>query len=777
MLKTSSKRRDDKQQTRASSKTETQKNNGRLNPHEIIGLAAVLTLGVLVRAAYLVQYKSNVPYYAIPIVDSSYYDGWARTVIEGQGYGHTPFYLAPLYPYFLAFLYLISGASLTFVYIVQSILGLVITGLVYVLGRWTFDHKRGLVAAALIQFYAPLLYLEPKLLTEPLAITLNLVSLVVVWRAVNYPSWWRFIAAGIMLGLSAVCRPVGLIMIFLVVVWLVILSLKFRSRNGFSMSAITLSHPALVVLGACLAILPVSVRNATIGRDFTLISTNGGIVFAQGNNQTATGISMPLQDFSGVIVTQQQEEMAIASEALGRTVTPSESSHYWYSVGMRFIRDNPGRFLRLLGRKFVWSVHNAEPGCSYNVYAEKALVPVLRILGLPFVLLASLALYGVIVGYRSGNRHAMALVGLYIASIYLGLLITSVSSRYRVPAIPGLAIFAGFGLIQLLESLSSRYLRSVLLFVGCLLPFIVVSLVPLPVRLIPGEAWANIASCYASSGDIKQSVKFARKALRTDPGLDYVHQSLGVAYMKSGKLDEAEAEFASYIKIQPNAADGHFYLAAVLDRKGKIAEAILHYVKAAFFRPQDAEIHYALGNILDRRGWIEEAVLEYREASNLSPRYRVLLKQLDRLNKRRRGSDVELNEIRNTPKVASALANIHYARGHALLAQEATNKAVIEYRRAIALKPDFVEALVELGLALMSQNKWDEAVKVYNKAISIKPDLPYVHANLAVALYYTGDCSGAWREVHLCRRYGGDVPEGFIAVLSQRMPEPIDDRK
>ncbi|MGB9587287.1 MAG: ArnT family glycosyltransferase, partial [Armatimonadota bacterium] len=464
---------DERQPTCVSSNTEMHNNKVRLNSGEIIGLALVFTLGIVVRVAYLLQYKSNVPYYAIPIVDSSYYDGWARTVIAGQGYGATPFYLAPLYPYFLAFLYLISGSSLTFVYIVQSILGLVTTGLVYVLGRWMFDHKHGLVAAALIQFYAPLIYLEPKLLTEPLAITLNLASLVLVWRAVNCPSRWRFVVAGIMLGLSAVCRAVGLITISLVAIWLVLLSLKLRSRSGFSPTGITLSYPALVVLGACLAILPVSVRNATIGRDFTLISTNGGIVFAQGNNQTATGISMPLPNFSGVIVTQQQEEMAIASEELGYSVTPSESSHYWYNVGMKFIQDNPGRFLRLLGKKFLWSIHNAEPGCSYNVYAEKMLVPMLRMLGLPFVLLAGLALFGVIVGYKTGSRHVMALVGLYIASIYLGLLITSVSSRYRVPAVPGLAIFAGFGLVRLLESLASRRLRPVLFFLGCLLPFVV----------------------------------------------------------------------------------------------------------------------------------------------------------------------------------------------------------------------------------------------------------------------------------------------------------------
>jgi len=749
-------------------------NKVRLNSGEIIGLVSVFTLGILVRAAYLLQYKSNVPYYAIPIVDSSYYHGWARTVIAGQGYGDTPFYLAPLYPYFLAFLYLISGSSLTFVYIVQSILGVVTTGLVYVLGRWMFDHKRGLVAAALIQFYAPLIYLEPKLLTEPLAITLNLASLVVLWRAVNCPSAWRFVVAGIMLGLSAVCRPVGLIMISLVVIWLVLLSLKLRSRSGVSPGGITLSYPALVVLGAALAILPVSVRNATIGRDFALISTNGGIVFAQANNETATGISMPLPNFSGVIMTQQQEEMAIASEELGHAVTPSESSHYWYSVGMRFIRDNPARFLRLLGKKFVWSIHNAEPGCSYNVYAEKTLVPVLRMLSLPFVILAGLALFGAVVGYRSGNRHVMALTGLYIASIYLGLLITSVSSRYRAPAVPGLAMFAGFGLVRLLESLSSRRLRSVLLLLGCLLPFVVVSTIPLPVRLIPGEAWANIASCYACAGNIRLSEEFARKALKTHPGLDYVHQSLGVAYMKAGKLDEAASEFLSYIKIRPNEADGHFYLAAVLDRQGKVEEAILHYVTAVLLRPADAEIHYALGNILDRHGWIEEAVSEYREASNLSPRYRGPMKQLDRLNKRRRDSDVELREIRNLPKVASALASIHYSRGCSLHLQGKSKDAIMEYRRAVAIKPDFVQALVDLGFALMSQNEFDEAVEVYNKAIGVKPDLPYAHANLAIALYYKGDYLGAWREVYQCRRYGGDIPDGFLSVLSQRMPEPID---
>lgn len=58
-------------------------------------------------------------------------------------------------------------------------------------------------------------------------------------------------------------------------------------------------------------------------------------------------------------------------------------------------------------------------------------------------------------------------------------------------------------------------------------------------------------------------------------------------------------------------------------------------------------------------------------------------------------------------------------------------------RRALALKPGFALAHLELGNALMSQGKTDLSVAAYRKAIQLQPDIPEAHYNLG----------NAWREM------------------------------
>ncbi|MDH7482984.1 MAG: glycosyltransferase family 39 protein, partial [Armatimonadota bacterium] len=330
--------------------------------NQIVQLSLVVVLAIAIRVVYLLQYKANAPYYSIMIVDSRYYDEWAQRVAAGKGYGPMPFYMAPLYPYFLAILYKIFGHNFTPIYILQAALGIVNACLVYVLGRKLFGHLSGLIAMLLILFYAPLVYLEAKILTETLAIAINLCSILLLMRAIERPSAGRFLGAGILLGVSAVCRPNSLITIGLFIAWLWLFGrrmARFYTRQLFPL-----------IIGVVLAIAPVTARNYFIGNDLVLITSNGGIVFAQANNEAANGVSSAMAGFSASIMTQQQEEMAIASRALGHQVKPSESAAFWFRQGLTFIRDHPGRFIRLLALKLLWSLHDVEARCSFNVYLE-----------------------------------------------------------------------------------------------------------------------------------------------------------------------------------------------------------------------------------------------------------------------------------------------------------------------------------------------------------------------------------------------------------------------
>jgi len=80
----------------------------------------------------------------------------------------------------------------------------------------------------------------------------------------------------------------------------------------------------------------------------------------------------------------------------------------------------------------------------------------------------------------------------------------------------------------------------------------------------------------------------------------------------------------------------------------------------------------------------------------------------------------------------------HNNLGFALKALGKLDSAVASYRKALLLKPDYVEAHNNLGVALREQGKLDAAAASHQTAISIKPDCPEAHNSMGVVLEKQG---------------------------------------
>lgn len=694
---------------------------------EFLAVALVLLVAAAFRAAYLIEYKANAPYHFSVIADSTYYDNWASRVAAGHGYGPKPFYMAPLYPYLLALVFRIAGHTHTAVYAVQMLLGLANLLLTYLLGRRLFGDVSGLAAMVLLALYAPIAYLESKLLTETLAVTLNLASLLLLISAVSKPSKMRFLIAGVFLGLSAVCRPVAILTIGFVLVWLVLL----RSPKGRGLGG---RHLAVLIAGIALTILPVTARNLIVGRDFALISTNGGIVFAQGNNPRADGVFAIVPGFTGSIMNQQDQEIEIARKAFGHPVTPSEASGFWFRVGLNFIREQPGEFLGLLARKALWSVHNREAECSYNVYLERTLVPTLRWLFLPFSVLAGMALFGLVVSRRERRSPETGLLRLYVASVFLSLVIFTIHSRFRVPAAPALAVFAGFGIVTLAQS---TRMRGLVLAAACLIAFPLISLVPYPVPAITETALANLGSSYLALGEAEKAIPVLKEALALAPDYASPHSTLGSALVLMGDLDEAIAHYERAISLTPGDVAVRVNLGRALTWRGRARDAVAQFQEALRLKPDSAQAHAGLAEAFLALGRAKEAVRERDTANRMNP---ILARDLHNLGLR-----------------------LH-SRGR-------LRAAIWELKAAIALRPDYAEAHCVLGLALKDAGRLRGAITEYREALRINPKLVRAHNNLAIALYYSKDYSGAWEEVRASRRLGGSPHPGFLKALSEKTPQ------
>ena len=520
--------------------------------YEILTVFGLILTATVIRNVYLLQYEVRLPYYRLPIIDSAYYDAWAIRVANGEGYGPMPFYMAPLYPYMLALVYKVFQHNLTIVYFLQEMLGVLNVFLVYLLGRRLFGHVAGLIAGLMITLYAPVVYLESKLLTETLAITLSLGSLLMLMRAIDKPTIVRFMLTGMMLGLSALCRPTALLTAVLMALWL----LWRKPVKGRLV--------AVLAAGIALAVLPVTARNYFVGKDFALITTNVGVCLFQADNPSATGVFTSVPMFSGALEMQQMEEMEFASRALGHQVTASESSGFLMRLGLRFIRKYPARFALLTLKKLVWSLHKRESACAYGVDFEKTFVPMLGWMFIPFSLLAGLGLFGIV---RARGPKESELLMIQAASIYISMIIFYVSSRFRAPAMPALAVFAGCAVVHIARKPGWK---SVVGPAVCLAGILAISLIPYPQPLIRPNDLGNVGTAYVKLGDIDKGVFYLRKALAMDPSA-MAHYNLGTALLMEDKVNDAVAHLRKAVELAPNFPKFQEALAMALLRQEKLS--------------------------------------------------------------------------------------------------------------------------------------------------------------------------------------------------------------
>jgi len=604
----------------------------KLTRNQKIAVALVLFAAAALRVIYVIQYLTVTPFAHAVISDSAYYDAWAVRVLAGQGYGPSPYYMAPLYPYLLAGIYWAFGHSLPAVAWIQSALGLLNLTMIYALGRRINGHPTGLLAMILATLYAPLMFLEPKPLTETVTITLSLASLLALYHAINKPKFLTYIVAGILLGLSCLARPNMLLSTTLILGFLIVRHIisSIKHKKEHTSSNDKAAHLAALAVTIAAVIAPVTIRNVAVGNDKALITTNAGIVFAQANHQFADGIATVLPGFTTKIEDQQEQELALASKALGHPAKPSESSKYWMKQGWSWILSNPLDYLNLLGRKILWSLHPREARDVHTLDFEAQAIPLLYALPIPFPLLFGFGLFGLIAIKRKTITWISAI---YVFSIMAGLVIFAVSFRYRAPAAPVLAIFAAAGIIETFKRILALDFKGLILPLACVLPVSMVSFVKYPIEAITAEAPANWGAGYLTAGQVDKSMAYSLRALELNPNLATAHYNLGLAFYRKNDLEQAIFAFSNVTRIHPHNAQARHNLATMLDEAGQTELAIQEYRQALALKPDMPKTNYNLALALYTIGKYDESYEALKRATeqgvDIDPRFeQALIKKL-----------------------------------------------------------------------------------------------------------------------------------------------------
>ncbi|MBK8913623.1 MAG: glycosyltransferase family 39 protein [Phycisphaerales bacterium] len=582
-------------------------------PDWTIGLLLGL-FALLVRAVYLIEIRS-IPFVHHLVADAEAYRNWARRIALGDWLGGSEiFYQAPLYPYFLAVVMRTVGEGPLMVRLVQAMVGSAAVVLLFHAGRVAFSRGVGITAALVLALYPPAIFFDGLIQKAVLDGVGVCALLLLAIRCTAQPSLGRFAALGACTGLLILSRENALLFVPVIVGWCLwtLTDIPWRIRALRS---------AACLAGVAAVLLPVGIRNAWVGGQFVLTTSQAGPNFYIGNNPAANGSYVPLLPGRGNTPFERVDAIRLAEQSEGRTLTPTEVSSYWFRKAGAYIRENPAHWARLLALKALYSVHAYEIPDSEDQYYYAQSSFVLRLLS-PLLHMGVILPLGVLGAVLLLRRRDVPLIAALALTVIAGVVIFYVFGRYRYPLAPMCILLAAAGVFELIRRLRSGRALSAIPALAAGIAVAVVANGPTSFSrtLELAVSHSNAGLTLARAGDLPRAMRELRRALELSPDLRSAHYGLGKVLLMEGRLGEAMGELNLAYEAGPpiayiTSALGSAHLVA-----GNIERAAELLESAASADPLDAETWINLADARGRLGLRAEAQQALRNARKADPR-------------------------------------------------------------------------------------------------------------------------------------------------------------
>jgi len=288
----------------------------------------------------------------------------------------------------------------------------------------------------------------------------------------------------------------------------------------------------------------------------------------------------------------------------------------------------------------------------------------------------------------------------------------------------------------------------------------------LAIRPASATTHSKLGLALLAHGKRGEAISEFRVAIRLMPAFAGAHGNLGMALCQAGELEKGIAEHRAAIRLMPESAMIYNNLGLALRAQEKLGEAVTAYRTAIRLMPDYVLAHSNLGKVLVEAGKLEEGIVECRTAIRLKPDFITAHEHLITAF----GLLGKLSELVTEYSAADRLSSPTnlYALGSTLEVQGKLEQAIVRYREALSLKPDFAVARFGVGSVLQLQGKLAEAAAAYREALQLDPRLGLTYARLGQCEEYQGNLDqalAAYRRGQELSEYGKPVTPALPEMI------------
>lgn len=245
------------------------------------------------------------------------------------------------------------------------------------------------------------------------------------------------------------------------------------------------------------------------------------------------------------------------------------------------------------------------------------------------------------------------------------------------------------------------------------------------------------------------AIEHADKAVKAAPKVPMYNLTLGTFYDRQGQL-KAVRFYDNAIELDPQNAEAYYRRGAFMSnytfgRKGVLLygpeDVMDDLQKAVKLDPNLAGVHYALGVVYDRMGETKQAMVKFQKAAKLDPSdprpHLYLGEKYANGGQPQRAISAFAKAIKADPE------NVEALKDYAFLClaydeERGWKQAKRALEKAIEIRPNDPEILMNYGHTFYLSRKNHEAIAYYLRSIELKPNWVLSHYNLAIAYEQVG---------------------------------------